>query len=108
MIKIWTRGQIFLNFQSAQNATKIAPLRPSRLPNSSGIFTFANGVHMKELSRSVHQAKQVKIWDADCTCPYSPYGYVEGRTIMMMWQFDDMVYFYWLVVVQSGDGTCHL
>ena len=33
---------------------------------------------MEKLSRSVHRAKQVKIWDADCTCPYSPYGDVEG------------------------------
>jgi hypothetical protein len=41
---------------------------------------------MEEISRSVRQAKQAKIWDADCTCPYSPYGHVEGRTIMMMWQ----------------------
>jgi hypothetical protein len=41
---------------------------------------------MEEISRSDRQAKQVKIWDADCTCPYSPYGHVEGRTIMMTWQ----------------------
>jgi hypothetical protein len=75
-----------LNFQSVRNAMKIVPLRPSRLPDSSGIFTFANRVRMEEISRSVRQAKQAKIWDADCTCPYSPYGHVEGRTIMMTWQ----------------------
>jgi hypothetical protein len=46
---------------------------------------------MEEISRSVRQAKQVKIWDADCTCPYSPYGHVEGRTIMMMWQCISLV-----------------
>jgi hypothetical protein len=48
---------------------------------------------MEEISRSVCQAKQAKIWDADCTCPYSPYGHVEGRTIMMTWQLGDVAYF---------------
>jgi hypothetical protein len=75
-----------LNFQSARNATKIVPLRPSRLPDSGGIFTFANGVRMEEISRSVRQAKQAKIWNADCTCPYSPYGHVAGP-----YHHDDMV-----------------
>jgi hypothetical protein len=91
---------------------KMVPLRPSRLPDSGGIFTFSNGVRMEEISRSVRQAKQAKIWDADCTCPYSPYGHVEGRTIMMTWQstwqFDDVAYLYWMVVVQWGVDTCHL
>jgi len=32
----------------------------------------------------------------------------QGRTIMLTWQLDDVSRFYWLVVVQSGDGTCHL
>jgi hypothetical protein len=49
-----------LNFQSARNATKTVPLRPSRSPDSGGIFTFANGVRMEKLSRSVRRAKQVK------------------------------------------------
>jgi hypothetical protein len=62
---------------------------------------------MEEISRSVRQAKQAKIWDADCTCPYSPYGHVEGRTIMMMWQFDDVAYFYWTVVGECCVDTCH-
>jgi hypothetical protein len=31
------------------------------------------------------KVKQVKI-GADCTCPYSPYGHVEGRTMMLTWQ----------------------
>jgi hypothetical protein len=53
---------------------------------------------MEEISRSVRQAKQVKIWDADCTCPYSPYGHMEGHTIMMTWQFDDVVHIGWLFV----------
>jgi hypothetical protein len=50
-----------LNFQSAWNATKMVPLRPSRSPDSGGIFIFANGVCMEKLSRSVRRAKQVKI-----------------------------------------------
>ena len=54
------------------------PLRSSRLPDSGGIFTFANGVRMKELSRSDRQAKHAKFLDADCTCPYSPYDDVVG------------------------------
>jgi hypothetical protein len=33
---------------------------------------------MEKISRSVHQAKQAKFLDADCTCPYSPYGDVAG------------------------------
>jgi hypothetical protein len=61
------------------------PLRPSRFPDSGGIFIFANGVHMEEISRFYRQVKQVKKRDADCTCPYSPYDHVEGRTIMMTW-----------------------
>jgi hypothetical protein len=61
---------------------------------------------MEEISRSVRQAKQAKIWDADCTCPYSPYGHVEGRTIMMTWQVEDVAHSYWLMVVQSDVDTC--
>jgi hypothetical protein len=57
LIKIWTRGQNLLNFQSARIVMKIVPLRLSRLPDSDGIFTFANGVCMEEISRSVRQAK---------------------------------------------------
>jgi hypothetical protein len=68
------------------------PLRPSRFPDSGGIFIFANGVRMEEISRFDRQVKQGKIWDADCTCPYSPYGHVEGRTILLTWQFDDVAY----------------
>jgi hypothetical protein len=54
---------------------------------------------MEEISRFVRQAKQAKILGADCTCPYSPYGHVEGRTIMMTWQFDDMVHIGWFLSV---------
>jgi hypothetical protein len=53
--------KILLNFQSARNATKMVPLRPSRLPDSGGIFTFSNGVRMEKISRSVRRAKQAKI-----------------------------------------------
>jgi hypothetical protein len=53
-----------LNFQSARNATKTVPLRPSRSPDSGGIFIFANGVRMEKLSRSVRRAKQEN-FDAD-------------------------------------------
>jgi hypothetical protein len=64
-----------LKFQSARNATKTVPLRPSRLPDSGGIFTLSNGLRMEKISRSVRQAKQAKKnFDADCTSPYSPYG----------------------------------
>jgi hypothetical protein len=81
-----------LNFQSAQIETKTVPLRPSRFPDSGGIFIFANGVRMEEISRFDRQVKQGKIWDADCTCPYSPYGHVEGRTLMMTWHIDDVAF----------------
>ena len=75
-----------LNFQSARIETKTMPLRPSRFLDSGGIFIFANGVRMEEISQFYRQVKQVKKGDADCTCPYSTYGHVEGRTIMMMWR----------------------
>jgi hypothetical protein len=89
-----------LNFQSARIETKTVPLRPSRFPDSGGIFIFANGVRMEEISRFDRQVKQGKIWDADCTCPYSPYGHVEGRTIMMMWRIDDVAQFGWVFIDQ--------
>jgi hypothetical protein len=62
-----------LKNESAQNLMKPAPLRPSRLPDSGGIIVMSNGVRMEKISHSVRQAKQGKFWDADCTCPYSPY-----------------------------------
>jgi hypothetical protein len=56
---------------------KIVPLRPSRLPDSGGIFTFSNGVRMEKISRSVRQAKQAKFWMLT----------VPVRTVRtMMWQ----------------------
>jgi hypothetical protein len=38
----------------------MVPMRPSRSPDSGGIFIFANGVRMENLSRSVCRAKQAK------------------------------------------------
>jgi hypothetical protein len=49
-----------LKNESAQNLTKPTPLRPSRLPNSGGIFTFSNGFRMRKLSCSDRKPKQVK------------------------------------------------
>ena len=82
---------------------KIVPLHPSRLPDSGGIFNFANKVHMEEISRSVRQAKQAKFLDADCTCPYSPYGDVAGPYRLYG---DDMAVVYCLVSGESGGDTC--
>jgi hypothetical protein len=45
---------------------KSVPLRPSRLPDSGGIFTLSNRLSMEKISRSVRQAKQAKKIDADC------------------------------------------
>jgi hypothetical protein len=72
-----------LKNESARNPTKPTPLRPARLPDSGDIFIFVNGVRMEEISRFYRQVKQGK--NDDCTCPYSPYGHVEGRTIILMW-----------------------
>jgi hypothetical protein len=49
-----------LKNESARNATKPMPLRPSHLPDSGGIFTSSNGVRMKKISRSVRKGKQGK------------------------------------------------
>jgi hypothetical protein len=49
-----------LKNESAQNATKPMPLRPSCLLDSSGIFTLSNGVCMEKISRSVRKVKQAK------------------------------------------------
>jgi hypothetical protein len=49
-----------LKNESAQNPTKPMPLRPSYLPDSSGIFTLSNGLRMRKLSRSDWKPKQVK------------------------------------------------
>jgi hypothetical protein len=49
-----------LKNESAQNPTKPTPLRPSRLPDSGGIFTLSNGLRMRKLSHSDRKPKQVK------------------------------------------------
>jgi hypothetical protein len=36
------------------------PLRLSRLPDSSGIFTLSNGLRMRKLLRSDRKPKQIK------------------------------------------------
>jgi hypothetical protein len=51
-----------LKNESARNATKPMPLRPSRLPDSGGIIFMSNGVRMEKISHSVRQAKQAKFW----------------------------------------------
>jgi hypothetical protein len=55
-----------LKNESSRNTTKPVPLRPSRLPDSGGIFTSSNRVHMENISRSVRKVKQGKKGD-DCT-----------------------------------------
>ena len=62
-----------LKNESARNPTKPTPLRPFHLPDFGGIIFMSNRVRMKKISHSVCRAKQAKFWDADCTCPYSPY-----------------------------------
>jgi hypothetical protein len=49
-----------LKNESSWNATKPIPLHPSRLPDSSGIFTFSNGLRMEKISHSVRKFKQAK------------------------------------------------
>ena len=49
-----------LKNESARNAMKPMPLRPSRLPDSGGIFTSSNGVRMEKISHSVQKVKQEK------------------------------------------------
>jgi hypothetical protein len=51
-----------LKNESARNATKPVPLRPSRLPDSGGIIFMSNGVRMEKISHSVRKAKQAKFW----------------------------------------------
>jgi hypothetical protein len=49
-----------LKNESAWNAMKPMPLRLSRLPDSDGIFTLSNGLHMEKISCSIHKVKQAK------------------------------------------------
>ena len=84
-----------LNFQSARNATKMVPLRPSHSPDSGGIFIFANGVRMEKLSRSVRRAKQVK----KCADWAGRIATWQGRTVLTWRPYDD--------VAAPGRDTCH-
>jgi hypothetical protein len=69
-----------LKNESARNPTKPTPLRPSRLPDSGGIFTLSNGVRMEKISHSVRKVKQAKKFlDADCTdCSVAVVRHVAG------------------------------
>jgi hypothetical protein len=49
-----------LKNESSQNQTKPIPLRPARRVDSGHIFTFSNGLCMRELSHSDHFSKQLK------------------------------------------------
>jgi hypothetical protein len=98
-----------LKNESARNATKPVPLRPSRLPDSGGIFTLSNGLRMEKISRSVRKVKQAKkmltgqsvqadVAEAVQVTWQNPYG----DMAKVMWQFD------WLVVGESFADTWHL
>jgi hypothetical protein len=91
-----------LNFQSAQNATKMVPLRLSRLPDSGGIFTFSNGVRMEKISRSVRRAKHGIFFYADCTCPYRLH---ESHVAVDV--AGDMEIFDWLTLEKYYGDTWH-
>ena len=78
-----------LKNKSAQNLTKPAPLRPSRLPDSGGIIFLSNGVRMKKISRFDRKVKQEKNVDwaghvsvrtTDVAGPYADTWQVSYRT----------------------------
>jgi hypothetical protein len=78
-----------LKNESAQNTTKLTPLRLSRLPDSGGIIFMSNGVRMKKISHSVRQAKQAKFWMLAVpvhTGHVSVHRMTRGRTIQVTWQ----------------------
>jgi hypothetical protein len=88
-----------LKNESAQNAMKPVPLRPSHLPDFGGIFTSSNGIHMQKISRSVRKVKQAKkgmtvqsvqsTWHADCadrTVCIADVAILEGDT----WQLQQV------------------
>jgi hypothetical protein len=70
-----------LKNESARNPTKPAPLCLSCLPDSGGIFTSSNGLHMRKISRSVRKGKQAKKGD-DCTVYTVPRGML---TVQVVW-----------------------
>jgi hypothetical protein len=86
---------------------KPTPLRPARLPDSGGIFFCERSPYGGDIAFD-RKVKQEKKLGADCTCPYSPYGHVEGRTILLTWQFDDVVIVGWMFVSELEIDTCPL
>ena len=54
----------------------------------------------------ITESKRSKL-GADCTCPYSPYGHVENRTITLTWQRSDVACLYWLIIGELSVDTCH-
>jgi hypothetical protein len=60
--KIVKGDQNLLKFQSARIETKPVPLCPSRFPDSGGIFIFANGVRMEEISQFYRQSQTGQNW----------------------------------------------
>jgi hypothetical protein len=68
-----------LNFQSAQNATKMVPLRPSRLPDSV-VYLLSQTESVWRRYRDLFAEPNRQKFDADCTCPYSPYR-TRGRSV---------------------------
>jgi hypothetical protein len=95
-----------LKNESDWNATKPVPLRPSRLPDSGGIFTLSNGVRMEKILHSVRKVKQAKKiahcvvrtvrTDADVACldrrhvagPYSDMWQLQVMTrVRKIWTF---------------------
>jgi hypothetical protein len=80
-----------LKNESYRNLTKPTPLRPSRLPNSGGIFTSSNGLCMSKISCSVRKGKQGKKGD-DCIVRTVPRGMLTVqaiRSIQMMWHLQE-------------------
>jgi hypothetical protein len=63
--------------ESARNPMKPTPLCPSRLPDSGGIFTLSNRVHMEKISHSVRKVKQAKKF-VDCVVRTVHTGHVVG------------------------------
>jgi hypothetical protein len=63
---------------------------------------------MEEISRSVHQDKQTKFWDAKCTCPYSPYSPYDDVAGPYRPYGGDVAATGWLFVGEYCDDTCHI
>jgi hypothetical protein len=112
-----SQGLKMLKNESARNATKPVPLRPSRLLDSGGIFTSSNGLRMSKISRSVRKGKQAKKGD-DCTyrivrtVPRGMLTVQVVRSIQMMWHLQEVTHgrLIWLIgreLDQSRGDTCH-